>query len=69
VIALQTTDANKVSTPANWQPGEDVIVPPPGSCGSAMARLSNPGADITCLDWFLCFKKLPKEKLTLPPEK
>ena len=26
IDALQTTDANKVATPANWKPGEDVII-------------------------------------------
>src|SRR5213075_342613 len=29
VKALQTTDANGVSTPVNWKPGEQVIVPAP----------------------------------------
>src|SRR5436190_510798 len=29
VEALQTTDKNTVSTPANWRPGEKVIIPPP----------------------------------------
>jgi peroxiredoxin 2/4 len=33
LMAVQTADANKVATPADWQPGDDVIVPPPGSCG------------------------------------
>ena len=28
IEALQTTDQHGVSTPANWQPGERVIVPP-----------------------------------------
>ncbi len=59
LIAMQTTDKFKVSTPANWQPGDDVIVPPPGSCGAAADRVKDPGPDTTCLDWFLCFKKLP----------
>ena len=27
VIALQTVDANVVLTPANWQPGNDVLIP------------------------------------------
>ncbi len=35
VVALQTTDRFQVATPADWQPGEDVIVPPPGSPGGA----------------------------------
>lgn len=29
--ALQTTDAHGVSTPANWEPGKDVIVPAPAT--------------------------------------
>ena len=59
LIALQTSDKHGVATPADWQPGEDVIVPPPGSCGTAKDRVE--GADkagIKCLDWFMCFKPL-----------
>ncbi len=57
IIALQKTDREKVSTPADWKPGEDVIVPPPSSCGAAMDRVAAKDPDIYCLDWFLCFKK------------
>ncbi len=59
LIALQTTDAHGVATPANWQPGDDVIVPPPASCGVAKERSETPGPDVTCLDWFMCLKKCP----------
>ncbi|MDD1673898.1 MAG: peroxiredoxin, partial [Methanomicrobiales archaeon] len=31
VKALQTTDKYGVATPANWQPGEKVVVPAPGT--------------------------------------
>ncbi|MFA5100507.1 MAG: peroxiredoxin [Candidatus Omnitrophota bacterium] len=59
LIAMQTADAYKVATPANWQPGDDVIVPPPGSCGAAKDRLDNAQKEgIKCLDWFLCLKPL-----------
>ncbi|MCM8760944.1 MAG: peroxiredoxin, partial [Candidatus Omnitrophica bacterium] len=61
LIAMQTSDAHKVATPADWQPGDDVIIPPPGSCGVAKERVDNAGKDYYCLDWFMCFKKLPKE--------
>ncbi len=67
LVAMQTSDANQVATPANWQPGDDVIVPPPGSCGTAEDRVSHPAEGTYMLDWFLTFKKLPKDKLTLPP--
>lgn len=59
LIALQTSDAHGVATPANWQPGEEVILPPPGSCGAAEERVSKAGEDVRCVDWFLCFKRLP----------
>ncbi|MCX6569882.1 MAG: peroxiredoxin [Candidatus Aminicenantes bacterium] len=60
LVAMQMADKNKVATPANWQPGEDVIVPTPGSCGAAKERMEQPGEDVHCLDWFLCLKKCPK---------
>ena len=67
LIALQTADQHKVATPADWQPGDEVIVPPPGSCGMAQERMTKPDKDTRCLDWFLCLKKLPKSALKLPP--
>ncbi|MBN1793994.1 MAG: peroxiredoxin [Candidatus Omnitrophica bacterium] len=63
LISMQTVDKHNVATPADWQPGDDVIVPPPGSCGTAKERVE--GADregIKCLDWFMCFKPLGREK-------
>ncbi len=59
LIAMQTSDKHKVATPADWRPGDDVIVPPPGSCGSAKDRVEQPGADTKVLDWFMTLKKLP----------
>ena len=58
LIALQTADEHSIATPADWQPGEDVIIPPPGSCGTAKDRVDEQGDDYYCLDWFMCFKKL-----------
>ncbi|TVR41873.1 MAG: peroxiredoxin [Bacteroidia bacterium] len=57
VIAMQKADNDQVATPANWQPGDDVIIPPPGSCGVAKDRVENKDEDKYCLDWFMCFKK------------
>jgi len=62
LIAMQTADENKIATPADWQPGDDVIVPPPGSCGTAKERVDNAKKEgYNCLDWFLCFKPLKVE--------
>jgi peroxiredoxin (alkyl hydroperoxide reductase subunit C) len=59
LIAMQHSDEHDIATPANWQIGDDVIVPPPGSCGTAKERVEKAGADYNCLDWFLCLKKCP----------
>ncbi len=40
VKALQTTDAHKCSTPANWQPGDKVVVAPPKTTAEMDNRLS-----------------------------
>ena len=59
LIAMQTSDKHGVATPADWQPGEDVIIPPPGSCGIAKERVDTAEKEgIKCLDWFMCFKPL-----------
>ena len=60
VLALQTADAFGVATPADWRPGDDVIVPPPGSCGVAQERMAG-REDMHCYDWFFCTRKLDKE--------
>jgi peroxiredoxin (alkyl hydroperoxide reductase subunit C) len=59
LVAMQTTDDYKIATPANWRVGDDVIIPPPGSCGAAAERVEKAGTDYRCLDWFLCLKKYP----------
>ncbi len=62
LVALQTADAFSVATPADWRPGDDVIVPPAGSCGVAKDRMEGK-EDMKCYDWFFCTKKLDKEKV------
>lgn len=59
VQALQHADQYGIATPANWTPGDDVIIPPPGSCGVARDRVESAGEDYRCLDWFMCLKKCP----------
>jgi peroxiredoxin (alkyl hydroperoxide reductase subunit C) len=57
VLALQTADEFKIATPADWRPGDDVIVPPAGSCGVAKDRMEGK-EEMKCYDWFFCTKKL-----------
>ena len=60
ILALQKADADNVATPANWRPGNDVIVPTAGSCGTAKERMETQNDDQYCLDWFMCFKREKK---------
>lgn len=60
IIALQKADSDNCATPANWQPGDDVIVPTAGSCGTAKERMQTKDENTYCLDWFMCFRKEKK---------
>jgi len=59
--ALQTSDKYKVATPANWKPGDDVIIPPPNTQEGAEARTHEAGTK--CKDWYFCTKELTKESV------
>lgn len=63
LIGLQTADNFKVALPADWRPGDDVIVPTAGSCGVAKDRMEDKSGELTCYDWFFCTKKLSKEEV------
>ncbi len=55
VDALQTADANACSTPANWLPGDAVIVPAPATQADAEKRVAK---EFDVSDWYLSTKKL-----------
>ena len=61
ILALQTADEFKVATPADWRPGDDVIISPAGSCGTAKDRMDGKEDGLECKDWFFCTKKLDKD--------
>lgn len=58
LIGLQTADKYKVALPADWRPGDDIIVPTPSSSSEARERMSASVQDMKCYDWFFCLKKL-----------
>lgn len=60
ILALQKADKDNIATPADWRPGDDVIVPTAGSCGTAKERMETNTDDQYCLDWFMCFKREKK---------
>jgi len=61
ILALQKADKDGVATPADWRPGDDVIIPTAGSCGTAKERMETKAEDQYCLDWFMCFKRESKK--------
>ncbi len=63
VVALQTADHFEVALPADWRPGDEVIVPTAGSCGVAKDRMEGKQDGVTCYDWFFCTKKIAEEKV------
>lgn len=63
IIALQTADRFGVAMPADWRPGDDVIVPTAGSCGVAKDRMESSDEQVHCHDWFFCTKKLSKDEV------
>jgi peroxiredoxin (alkyl hydroperoxide reductase subunit C) len=59
IDALQTADKYKVATPANWQPGDKVIVPTPNTQEMAEERVAKKG-EYELVDWYFSKKTLSK---------
>ncbi len=58
ILGLQKHDADKVALPANWKPGEDVIVPAPSTTDGISKRIEEGKQDgYNQVDWYLTFKK------------
>ncbi|HPI86620.1 MAG TPA: peroxiredoxin, partial [Bacteroidales bacterium] len=62
LVAMQAADAFSIATPADWRPGDEVIVPPAGSCGVAKDRMEGK-EEMKCYDWFFCTRKISKEEV------
>lgn len=63
LTALQTTDREHVVTPANWQPGQPAMVPPPKTYSDLISRQQEPQTQgLSCEDWYWCYRQLPEEK-------
>ncbi len=63
IQALQTADHFAVATPADWRPGDRVIVPPAGSCGTAKERMEGHVDGVECEDWFFCTMEIPAQEV------
>lgn len=67
IDALQTSDEQKVVTPADWLPGMPVILPPPKTYKELKQRISNCEKNKECIDWYLCF--VPDKNLGIKSSK
>lgn len=55
IDSLQLTHDYNLFAPANWMPGQPVIVPPPYDLNQALQR-NKDGLGLKCTDWYLCYK-------------
>lgn len=65
LIGLQTIDAHGIALPADWHPGDEIVVPAPVTYDGEKRSADG----MTCYDWYFCTKKLethrPAEKRTV----
>jgi peroxiredoxin (alkyl hydroperoxide reductase subunit C) len=59
LIALQTAEKNSVLIPANWKPGDDVMIQSPQTSDGAEALMKQKSKDLYYLTWYMWFRKLP----------
>jgi peroxiredoxin (alkyl hydroperoxide reductase subunit C) len=66
VEALQVIDKEDVATPANWEPGDPVIIPSPKTTAELLARQRTSVEDpnINCVAWYMCFRDLATSALS-----
>lgn len=57
IDALQVSTTYGVSTPANWMPGDPVIIPVAQTLDEAIERGMDP-EEMNCYSWWYCFKDL-----------
>ncbi|HUH04087.1 MAG TPA: peroxiredoxin [Kofleriaceae bacterium] len=56
IEALQTVDTHGVACPANWRPGDKVIVPPPVTAKAMAERLADKTLEVT--EWWFSKKSI-----------
>lgn len=68
IQAVQKFDRENTYAPANWQPGDDVLLPKPENFDEVLqAEQENIlDGDIYCPDWYLCYKKESSVPSTTP---
>ncbi|WP_075086345.1 peroxiredoxin [Mariniblastus fucicola] len=57
--AMQASEQHGIATPEGWQPGDDVIVPPPKTIQQAQERIAG---NVECKDWYFCTRALTNQQ-------
>ena len=57
ILSLQKHDADNVSTPADWNPGDDVVLPAPLTLETARGRLADSDEALKKYSWYLTMRK------------
>lgn len=63
LTALQVTDAFGVSTPADWMPGDDVVVPAPTTLREMNIRMRNKSKGVDVKSWYLTLRNLSADEV------
>ncbi len=58
LIALQTSEKHDVLTPADWKPGDDVMIPSPATVNDAQKLGEKKNPDLYQAAWYMWFRKL-----------
>jgi peroxiredoxin 2/4 len=57
LMAMQLTDRQNIFTPANWQPGQDVLLPAPATKQEADRLTEDRNPKLSSLAWYIWFMK------------
>ncbi len=58
LVGLQTIDRHHVALPADWRPGDDIVVPAPVTYDGTDASAEG----MTCCDWYFCTRPFAETK-------
>ena len=63
MTAMQVSDAFGVATPADWQPGDKVVLSAPSNMEDLKHRNEELPEGAVCEDWFFCLQDLDDKKI------
>ena len=58
VVAMQTAEKKNVLVPANWRPGDDVLIKSPKSPAEAESLTEKKDPSLYSLSWYMWFQKM-----------